>query len=330
MISKQPQCAPWCALIFVFLSVSVFAYETDQLTNRSQEIADSTTVLNRQVNLAITRVASGWRGGPDRWAFVQGIYEQIGGPNWVDEIERYAMFSPYVERIDAPRWDGIYGDMPLWRTRIIYFTGVSKTIRLGGELVGTDKHGHFISQGRKFYLRYLKVGSEELAAKRSAYTERGIFGSLLAGAYSNADLVANYEGYRFYRSLFEDDVVPGKRAILRWQNGAWIMQRPFDWNDHVNEYWDEALNPSHYDALLQEAMAERFVLYCPQYWSDPQAYVVENDDALRTRYWHLQLRDNRQMRLDSLCPIYAAEVDETAISEVVYSDDVCAASSEAC
>jgi hypothetical protein len=314
----------------LFLSAAVFAYETDQLTNRSQDIADSTAVLNRQVNLAITKVASSWRGEPNRWKFVQGLYEEIGGPNWVDEIERYAMFSPYVERIDAPRWDGIYGDMPLWRSRVIYFTGVSKTIRLGGELVGTDKLGHFISQGRKFYRRYLEMGSEELAAKRSAYTERGIFGSLLAGAYSNADLVANYEGYRFFRSLFEDDVIPGKRSILRWQNGTWIMQRPFDWNDHVNEYWDEALNPSHYDALLYSTMMNRLVRYCPQYWSDPQSYVVENDDELRACYGHLGLRDNSQMRLDALCPIYAAEVDEAAISEMIYSTAECAASAEVC
>ncbi len=61
-----------------------------------------------------------------------------------------------------------------------------------------------------------------------------LFGA--TGSYSNADLVANYEGYRFYRSLFDDDVISGKTAILRWENNRWVIQREFDWADHVNEY----------------------------------------------------------------------------------------------
>jgi len=50
-----------------------------------------------------------------------------------------------------------------------------------------------------------------------------------------------YEGYRFYRSLFEDAVVGDKPALLAWKQDHWIMQRPFDWSDHVNDFWDEAL-----------------------------------------------------------------------------------------
>ena len=71
--------------------------------------------------------------------------------------------------------------------------------------------------------------SEQEAAERSAYTERAIFGQMTTGSYSNADLVANYEGHRFYRSLFEDNIVPGKPAILRWENDAWVIQRPYTW-----------------------------------------------------------------------------------------------------
>ena len=270
MISNHCLRAGACTNIVCFLSASASAYETDQLTNRSQDVADSTDVLNREVNFAIAAVLAEWDEGQDRKQFAYRLYCQIGGANWVDQLEEFAMFSPEIDRIDAGRWDGgIHGDLAMRRSRIVYFTGVSKTIRLNGEHIGTDKIGHFISQGRKFYKRYLRDGDEVRAAERSAYTERAIFGKLLAGAYSNADLVANYEGYRFYRSLFEDDVVPGKPSILRWESSTWVMQRPFDWSDHVNEYWDEALNPSHYDALLYGRMLERFVEYCPQYWREP-------------------------------------------------------------
>lgn len=284
------------------------AYETDQLTERQQDIADAAYFLNRRVNDTIGEIIIDWQSeqGPDQTAFVDQVYRKIGGRNWVDKLEKYAMFSPDIERIDAPRWDSIYGDLPIWRARIVRFTGVSKTIRVGDTLIGTDKIGHFISQGRKYYRRFLRDGSEDRAARRSAFTERGIFGSFLAGAYSNADLVANYEGYRFYRSLFEDDVVPGKPAILAWDGNQWRFQRAFDWTDHVNAYWDEALNVSAYDALLYDAMQNRFTEFCPDYWRNPADYAVAGEAVYLERYAHLELRDTRELRLDSLCPAYAA------------------------
>ena len=47
--------------------------------------------------------------------------------------------------------------------------------------------------------------------RRSVTTERGVFGALTTGIYSNADLVANYEGYRFYRGLFTTASSRGSR-----------------------------------------------------------------------------------------------------------------------
>ena len=178
-------------------------------------------------------------------------------------------------------------------------------IELYDELIGSDKIGHFISQGRKYYRRYVRYESEERAAEHSAYTERAIFGSMTTGIYSNADVVANYEGHRFYRSLFEDGIIPGKPAILRWEADGWVVQREFDWADHVNAYWDEALNVNHYDALLYRHMHDTFVEMCPQYWERPELYTIDNEAALKTKYAHLQLQDTSELRLDSLCPVQA-------------------------
>ncbi len=40
------------------------AYETDQFTNRLQPIADSTAVLDEQVNLSIAEAVADWKGPP--------------------------------------------------------------------------------------------------------------------------------------------------------------------------------------------------------------------------------------------------------------------------
>lgn len=277
------------------------AYETDQFSNRLNDIADSTAVLDEWTNDAIEKAISQASGRRDDWAVVTAIYHDIGGHHWVDKIERRAMKSDEVERLQEDRWDSIYRGHPLWATRVAALFGTGPTIKVNGQLIGSDKLGHFLSQGRKFYRRYLKYQDEAKAAEHSAFTERALFGQMTTGVYSNADLVANYEGFRFYRSLFEDYVVPGKPAILAWTGEAWVIQREFTFADHVNEYWDEALNVNHFDWLLYPHMKERLEAFCPDYFDEPELYKINDEDTLKERYRDLQLRETSELRLNNLC-----------------------------
>ncbi len=277
------------------------AYETDQFSNRLQQIEDSTALMNRQVTLAVAETITPWHGQRDDMAVVDGIYKKIGGLHWVDKLERYAMDSEDIERLDTPPHDSIYSGHPFWAARVAAIFGVGPTLKVNNTLVGTDKFGHFLSQGRKFYRRWVKMQDESQAAEQSAFTERALFGQMTTGSYSNADLVANYEGYRFYRSLFEDDIIAGKPAILVWKGDHWIMQRPFDWADHVNDYWDEALNINHYDQLLYPYMKERLLTYCDDFRAAPHMFVVHDEESLKQRYQCLQLRDTSELRLENLC-----------------------------
>ena len=288
-------------LLITWAPTYVGAYETDQFNNRQQAIKDSTSILNHEVTLAIASTITGWQGAPDERKVVDGIYYKIGGKHWVDKLERFAMDSDEVEKLATPPHDSIYSGHPLYATRVAGLFGVGPTLKINHVLVGTDKLGHFLSQGRKFYRRWLKQQDESKAAEHSAYTERAIFGQMTTGSYSNADLVANYEGFRFYRSLFEDNVVPGKPAILAWEEDHWIMQRPFDWADHVNDYWDEALNINHYDVMLYTHMKTRLLSFCDSYFEHPELFVVHDEEALKYRYRNLQLRDTSELRLDQLC-----------------------------
>jgi hypothetical protein len=277
------------------------AYETDQFTNRLTPIEDSTKLLDEQVNLAIEEAVVDWTGSRNDWKVVTAIYHDIGGHHWVDKIERWAMKSKEVERLQPSRRESVYQGHPLWATRVAAVFGVGPTIKINGVLIGSDKLGHFLSQGRKFYRRYLKYQDESKAAEHSAFTERALFGQGTTGVYSNADLVANYEGLLFYRSLFEDNIIPGKPAILAWQGNGWVIQRQFTWADHVNEYWDEALNVNHFDNLLYPHMKERLLTFCPDYFQAPELYEIQDEESLKSRYQHIQLRDTSDLRLSNLC-----------------------------
>lgn len=279
------------------------AYETDQFSHRDAPIADSTEILNARVNATLEDIVADRDADRDEMVVVNAIYHAIGGHHWVDKLERWAMRSAEVEKLATPRYDSVFSGLPWYALRVTSFFGVGKTIRVNGQLVGSDKIGHFLSQGRKYYRRFLRSNSEADAARHSAFTERAIFGRMTTGSYSNADLVANYEGHRFYRSLFEDDIVPGKPAILRWVDGGWEIQRSFDWADHVNEYWDEALNINHYDALLYKHMQQRLLSLCPLYWDSPELYSIADEAPLREKYAHLGLQDSSELRLDTLCPL---------------------------
>lgn len=291
-------------------------YETDQITNRLKPIADSTALLDDQVNLSIRKAVSNWHGKPSNKRVVNKIYHDIGGAHWVDKIERWAMKSDDVEKLQESRHDSIYSGHPFRATRVAGLFGVGPTIQIDGQLIGSDKLGHFLSQGRKFYFRYLRYNDEARAAKHSAYTERAIFGQMTTGSYSNADLVANYEGFLFYLSLFNDDVIPGKPAILKWEEDHWVIQREFTWADHVNEYWDEALNVNHYDKLLYPRMRERLITFCPDYFNAPGQYRIDpvQEEQLKSKYRDLQLRETSELRLSNLCPPAARESTNSAVT----------------
>jgi hypothetical protein len=278
------------------------AYETDQFSNRLTPLADSTAVLDERVNESIAKAAGTPTRSRNEKRIVDAIYHDIGGHHWVDKIERWAMQSEEVDRTTPDRYDSIYQGHPLWATRVAALFGVGPTIKVNGTLIGSDKLGHFLSQGRKFWRRYQRYLDESRAAEHSAYTERALFGQMTTGVYSNADLVANFEGYRFYRSLFEDDIVPGKPAILTWKIDHWEIQRPFTWADHVNAYWDEALNVNHFDALLYPHMKKRLLDFCGDYFQAPEHYDIDNEPPLKDRYSDLQLRDTSELRLSQLCP----------------------------
>lgn len=278
------------------------AYETDQFTGRLEPLEDSTAALDARVNQSIAKAVANWRGPRNERRLVDAIFHDIGGHHWVDRIERWAMDSEQVDRTWPARSDSIYSGHPIWATRVAGMFGVGPTIKVNGVHVGTDKLGHFLSQGRKFWLRYQRFHDEARAAEQSAYTERALFGQMTTGSYSNADLVANYEGYRFYHSLFDDGIVPGKPAILSWTGDGWNVQRPFTFADHVNDYWDEALNISDFDALLYPHMRQRLLGYCDEYRKSPSDYTVTDESALEERYRHLQLRETSELRLGNLCP----------------------------
>ncbi len=288
------------ALYFCFMT-GVLAYESDQYTNRLVAVPDSLEVMDQKVNEAIASVASRWDTGRNDKAFARAIYHELGGWYWVDRIERWAAGTDRVKKYPQTRYRSIYRGLPVWVTRVNFFFGVGRTFRVNGVIVGSDKFGHFFSQGYKYYKRELKGWDDERLLRWGAFAERWLFGQFTTGIYANADLVANYEGMRFYESLFLDDVVEGKSAILEWRNGRPVQIRPFTWADHINDYWDEALNPSFVVPSLNRRLRSRIQSLCPEYVRQPDRFVSKQDAVLWQRYRRIGLKDMRENQFSRIC-----------------------------
>lgn len=291
--------AALACLLPLALAAPAGAYEVDQYHDRDAPLADSTAVLEARVNAALLEIAASWRGPRDELGFARAVYWKLGGPHWVDKIERFAMKSPEVERL--PKGRSIYSRPPLFTSPVLFFFGLGERLKLAEVRIGSDKLGHFFSQGFKYFRRQRRGWSEQRLVGWAARVEGWLFGEYTTRVYSNADMVANYEGYLFYRSLFEDGIVPGKKAIVAFENGGAHIARPFAWSDHVNDYWDEALNPSLLGAGLRHHVSRELRALCSAYATRLELFVPVQDAELARRYAHVGMKDARYNRLDRFC-----------------------------
>ena len=132
-------------------------------------LADSTEVFNQKVNETLAEIVANKGNVADQHVIIDEVYRHLGGPFLEDKLERWAIKSPHVDKRLVSRGDSIYAGLPPWSTRAIMVVGIGNTVRINGQLIGTDKISHFISQGRKFYHRYLDTGSETAAIRRSTW-----------------------------------------------------------------------------------------------------------------------------------------------------------------
>lgn len=295
---------PFLFGILIVIALEAGAYETDQHSNRLVQVEDSLGILDDKVNSALQRILRDWDesdGKHRNMRFAQAVYDELGGLHWVDKIERWVVDSPRVEKYPQSRYRSIYQGLPWWGRRVNFIFGVGATIRVDGVMLGSDKLGHFFSQGLKYYKRKERGWSTDRVLEWGTTAEQWMWGELTSGVYSNADLIANYEGMRFYESLFENDIVEGRGPIIEWHDGKPVQVRDFTWADHVNDYWDEALNPSYVVDALYEDLREHIRRRCPQYFQRPSAFIAENDEALWNHYKDIGLKDMRENKFRYIC-----------------------------
>lgn len=168
-------------------------------------------------------------------------------------------------------WDWIYMYSHAWLDpRRLILAWQSSTVKAYGVYFGTDKLSHFHHMGRFYYGAYRRAlargdtPEEATAAVVGTYSsgspigENGLLGIAVTGVYSNADLVANYAGFKFYVNLTEPVMLKGQTRppLLVRIGDYWALNTHvradsgwFGW--YVSDHWNEVFNPCVFDVTIK-------------------------------------------------------------------------------
>ncbi len=292
LVFLAPICVAFLAL--QLQPTPAVAHETDQYTLPvGREFADLGPHFSRIVHTAIVDAVNGTNAAikrslrdnrPAEAARLQST-EVIANEVW---LQLYLAF-PSNELLDGGlvservrvRYPGlitayrpeqwIYDDplLVLDVTKIVRATFRACTVSADRKVFGTDKIIHFIHLGRIYHSSYLSarahgLGESEavskavqLSAGSNLFLSEGtLLGMYTTGIWSNADLAANYGGFKFYRNLTEE-VRIGNRVMppmLVKQGAYWRLNDQVQpdsdfFTAFITPHWNEALNPNVYASV---------------------------------------------------------------------------------
>ncbi len=208
-----------------------------------------------------------------RGEFGPGFFETIGMESSLDsKLARAAFPGDCYIAFQRSDWIYNFAHFPL-DPRNIPLLVVSSTVRVYGHYLGTDKFGHFHDLGHYYFSDYTsdrRSGKSEEEAMRNiietysrgVISENGLIGAIGTGVCSNADLVANFMGFKFYRNLTEPVMLQGREhpPILvlvgeYWQLNTHVRPESDFMAPFFSDHWNEALNPCVYEWGLRASIA---------------------------------------------------------------------------
>ena len=272
-------------LINMFVFGASFAAEIDSVTPRNIELDNSLVLINEIFN---QRLQEGIENANDRQEDIEDIKEG----EFCDEEILYTELRKAIFQSFTASWglkgygldkqlrsllaknsyslslnDSIYRDISYMEGFSLNMKKLSDVVNINGHLIGLDKIGHFFAQGWQYFeLTDYKEDNLDQALKWGKEQEAGKFGYTTTGIFSFADLVANFNGWRFWNKVLLKESDPVKGWIATFFNRsyitcetqiissiknrrivkAWESNTQFDLADFVDGAWDEGNNCNSY------------------------------------------------------------------------------------
>lgn len=248
-------------LFMLLISFGLFAAETDHFTHREMVLPDMSQVLNAKANVFLQEALEETNKTSDcsEKKLYKTLRKYFASKHSDGKFVKYILQSEEVKKDIIPLRDSVYREWNLTNGPVLGREKASKsslalapTIRVGDQVIGTDKFEHMFGMGFKYYRAHYQKGRDlETVLKLGILRERFILGgnNFTTGVFSYADLAANFNGMRFWNSLLQkkDDVF-GKEnnrgPYVECKSGKWVPIKAIDFYPFIDESMDESVNCS--------------------------------------------------------------------------------------
>ena len=112
-------------VLLLVLSSGASAYESDQYTNRTQDISDSLDLLDGAVNNAIPDILARKNAPRNKSRIAMAIYFENGGLYWAAKIKRWDAKTTEVAKYDKTRSDSVQKTKPYWDHLLNFISGIA-------------------------------------------------------------------------------------------------------------------------------------------------------------------------------------------------------------
>ncbi len=297
LVSNMPKIIILFVLIGAFVSQVSFAAEIDSVTPRDLKLDNSLTLINEIFNERLEE-------GIQRANAKQDDIEDIEKDEFCDEKVLYKELRKAIFQSFTASWglkgydldkqlcsllarqsyslalnDSIYCDISYVEGFSLKMKELSDVVNINGHFIGLDKMGHFFAQGWQYFelTDYAKDNIGH-ALEWGKEQEAGKFGYSTTGIFSFADLVANFNGWRFWNKVLLKENDPLKGATANFFNRpyvtceiqiiaslknrkivkAWESNSRFDLADYLDGAWDEGNNCNNYEnQVVEEKVTSR-------------------------------------------------------------------------
>ncbi len=289
-------------LFILLFSSSLFALETDQYMSWNVQLQDSRNAVNAYINTKmLSKLNHPSIQMTNSCLLAARRVVQVFRRPFFQIIEQWAENAPEVDVFPPRNFSGSYRQESIYVKHVFPFIlPMARSMNVNGVYFGTDKLGHFISFGVRYfgiYNRALKRGAEERTALQKVVrfgimSEVEMVGKIVTGVLSFADLEANFQGMLFFRSLCDDK---SSFHLEKNESNRWHLVGQFDIAQYVNGDWDESNNESGFTRARwggSHGLSQTLQKYCEARHSPT---VVQRFNHYRT---HFTRSFGQQMILD--------------------------------
>ena len=235
-----------------------------KLTNTRMIHTGAVEEINREINLLMQQAV--YTANINECQRPEDLYRVLNkflGGRIVSRLEKILENKNDGSVLKVAIQESIYSEIGFLRAPSLMLSGkMGGVFKADSYIIGTDKLGHFIAQGYQYFKKcYLQGNGIEAALLYGINSELTYYGLITTGIYSYGDLVANFQGMRFWNDVlgtYPDILNENRISYVGQKKGRWVVKNQVDMRRYFDAGWDERINRNVFaDAKVNNTVYKR-------------------------------------------------------------------------